>query len=70
MRRHGAEPWRMSAADYRAGVRDTGRHLPLKGGKRPSPWAPDLAAAMAETGLVVSEETVADRLLADLRGVS
>jgi uncharacterized protein (TIGR02679 family) len=70
MRRHGAEPWRMSAADYLAGVRGAGRHLPLKGRESPSPWAPDLAATMAETGLVVSEETVADRLLADLRGAA
>lgn len=67
MRRHGAEPWRMSAADYRDGVRATGRHLPLRGPERPSPWADDLAAAMAETGFVVSEEAVAERLLADLR---
>jgi uncharacterized protein (TIGR02679 family) len=70
MRRHGAEPWRMSAADYRAGVRGADRHLPLEGPRRPSPWADDLAAAMAETGLVVSEEAVADRLLADLRSAA
>jgi uncharacterized protein (TIGR02679 family) len=67
MDRHRAAPWRMSAADYRAGVRGAGRHLPLKGTPRSSPWAEDLAPAMAETGLVVSEETVADHLLTDLR---
>ncbi|GLY90403.1 TIGR02679 family protein [Actinoallomurus iriomotensis] len=70
MRRHGAEPWRMSAADYLAGVRGADRHLPLKGRESPSPWAPDLATTMAGTGLVVSEETVADRLIADLRSAS
>lgn len=56
----------MSAADYRAGMRGTDRHLPLTGPERPSPWASDLATAMAETGVIVFEEPVADRLIADL----
>jgi len=64
MRRHGAVPWRMSAADYRAGLRDHAR--PLEGRSRSAPWAPGLAAAMTEAGAAVNEEAVADGLLADL----
>jgi uncharacterized protein (TIGR02679 family) len=64
MDRHGAVPWRMSAADYRGGLRENAR--PLEGRPRPTAWAPDLAQAMAEAGVVVNEEAVADTLVADL----
>jgi hypothetical protein len=64
MRRHGATPWRMSAADYRAGLR--GNERPLTGRPRPAAWAADLAGAMAEAGVVVNEEAVAAALVADL----
>lgn len=64
MKRHGATPWRMSAADYRAGLR--GNERPLGGRARPTPWAPDLGRAMRETGVVVNEEAVVGALVADL----
>lgn len=62
--RHGARPWRMSAADYLAAVRSDLRSL--AGRPAPSPWDPALAEAMAETGVGVEEEVVADQLIADL----
>ncbi|NKZ00375.1 TIGR02679 family protein [Nocardiopsis alborubida] len=62
--RHAARPWRMSARDYRAHVREESH--PLKGDARPTPWDPGLAEAMREHGRAVYEETVADILLADL----
>jgi uncharacterized protein (TIGR02679 family) len=64
--RHGARPWRMSATDYAAGVRADTEHVPLSGTPQPTPWDPGLAEAMAATGRVVYEETVADELIADL----
>ena len=64
--RHGARAWRMSAADYAAGVRADTEHIRLTGTPQPTPWDPGLAEAMAATGRVVYEETVADELIADL----
>jgi uncharacterized protein (TIGR02679 family) len=66
IRRHGARPWRMTAADYAAGVRDDTEHVPLSGIPQPTPWDPELGTVMADTGRVVYEETVADALVADL----
>jgi uncharacterized protein (TIGR02679 family) len=66
MRRHGARPWRMSAADYIAGVRADAEHVRLTGTPQPTPWDPELAKVMAVTGRVVYEESVADALLTDL----
>jgi uncharacterized protein (TIGR02679 family) len=66
MRRHGARPWRMTVADYAAGVRDDTEHVPLSGIPQPTPWDAELGAVMAATGRVVYEETVADALVADL----
>ncbi|MFE9247113.1 TIGR02679 family protein [Nocardiopsis sp. NPDC006938] len=62
--RYGAEPWRMSAADYLA-------HRPagapeLRGTERATPWDPALAEAMRERGTVVYEESVVADLLKDL----
>jgi uncharacterized protein (TIGR02679 family) len=68
IRRHGARPWRMTAADYLAGVRADAEQVRLGGTPQPTPWDPDLAEAMASAGRAVYEETVADGLLADLRG--
>jgi hypothetical protein len=63
---HGqARPWRMTAADYLAGV--SAAHLALTGEPQPTPWDPGLAAAMRQTGLAVPEEIVADQLIGDLR---
>jgi len=66
MRRHGARPWRMSAADYAAGARGDDEHVRLTGLPQPTPWDPDLAPVMTALGRVVYEETVADPLIADL----
>jgi uncharacterized protein (TIGR02679 family) len=68
--RHGARPWRMSAADYALGVRAEGDYVPLGGAAQPTPWDPALAAAMAAAGRAVYEETVADTLITDLAGPS
>jgi uncharacterized protein (TIGR02679 family) len=66
MCRHGARPWRMGAADYRAGLRDDAEHVRLTGTPQPTPWDPDLAAAMAAAGRVLFEEHVAEDLVRDL----
>jgi len=66
MRRHGALPWRMRAADYLAGLRADGEHVGLAGPPQPAPWDPELSEVMASTGRVVYEESVADALIADL----
>lgn len=61
-------PWRYTAADYRAAVsRGTSLSLsPLVGTRTESPWEPALAAALAELGARVEEETELDILLSDL----
>jgi uncharacterized protein (TIGR02679 family) len=64
--RHGGSPWRMSAADYLAGVWAGAGHLRLTGMPQPTPWDPGLAEAMAATGSVLYEESVADVLISDL----
>ncbi len=64
--RHRGSPWRMSAADYLAGVRAGAGHLRLTGTPQPTPWDPALAEAMAATGSVLYEESVADVLITDL----
>ena len=61
--RHGAEPWRMSAADYTARADDA---LPGLSATGPTPWDPALAEAMARHGCALDEESVADDLLRDL----
>jgi uncharacterized protein (TIGR02679 family) len=66
MRRHGAAPWRLGAADYLAGVGSDDEHVPLSGTPQPTPWDPELGQAMAATGRVLYEESVADALITDL----
>jgi uncharacterized protein (TIGR02679 family) len=66
--RHGARPWRFSAADYLAGVRADDDYVALAGAEQATPWDPALAEAMTATGRVVYEESVADALIADLSG--
>jgi uncharacterized protein (TIGR02679 family) len=63
MARTGARPWRLSAADYLAHVRP-GR--PDPGTITDAPWDPALAPALREHRSTVSEEHVAELLLADL----
>ncbi len=66
MRRHGAVPWRMSAADYQAGVRSDADFVALGGTPQAASWDPGLAEAMASAGRAVYEETVATPLISDL----
>ena len=66
MRRHGARPWRMSAADYIAGVRADVEYARLTGTPQPTPWDPELGEVMTATGRALYEESVADALIADL----
>jgi uncharacterized protein (TIGR02679 family) len=66
IRRHNANPWRLSAADYREAVREDADHVKLSGLPQPTPWDPALADVMAASGRAVYEESVADPLIADL----
>lgn len=66
MTRHAARPWRMSAADYLAGVRSDGDYVALTGTPRSTPWDPGLRDAMAASGRAVYEESVSAPLLGDL----
>lgn len=65
--RHGARPWRLGAADYRAAAIG---EFTLSGAPVHALWDPDLHAAMLERGKAVHEEQVADSLLADLHFVA
>jgi len=60
-----AQPWRMTAADYRAAVART-PHGPQPGRLTEAPWDPELTRAMTDHGTAVVEELVTDVLLADL----
>ncbi|MFF7838354.1 TIGR02679 family protein [Streptomyces ossamyceticus] len=60
-----ARPWRMTAADYRAAVARNPRG-PQPGRITEAPWDFELAEVMAEHGVAVVEELVAEALLADL----
>ncbi|WP_328398181.1 DUF2399 domain-containing protein [Streptomyces sp. NBC_00390] len=63
--RHGARPWRMSAADYTAAL-GKGESTTLAGPPTASPWDPELARAMQESGSTVMEERLLPALLSDL----
>ncbi|EGX54912.1 hypothetical protein SZN_35532 [Streptomyces zinciresistens K42] len=65
MARHGARPWRMTAADYTAALGEGGS-TPLAGPPAPSPWDPGLALSMAASGSTVMEERLLPVLLSDL----
>ncbi len=60
------EPWRFTASDYLAAVRNGAPSRTLTGTPAESPWNPALAEVMTEHGLAVEEEAVADLLAADL----
>ncbi|MGH3908707.1 MAG: TIGR02679 family protein [Pseudonocardiaceae bacterium] len=58
----GATPWRMSTEDYRSALRELPSGPPV-GRVTEAPWDEHLATALRETGVTVSEERVARRLL-------
>ncbi|MEE2032677.1 DUF2399 domain-containing protein [Rhodococcus chondri] len=64
----GAVPWSMDARTYRRALA-RGESEPLKAGDRrsDSPWDPDLAHALGETGRAVMEERLISELLDTLR---
>ena len=64
--RHSARPWRLTTADYESAIRNNADYVSLAGTPQPTPWAPSLATAMTAHGCAVYEESVADRLIADL----
>ena len=68
--RHNARPWRFSAAEYESAIKKNADYVSLAGTPQPTPWDPSLAATMAEHGRAVYEESVADRLIADLAGAA
>lgn len=59
-------PWRYTADDYRAAVREGQPSRRLKESPAESPWDPELSVVMAESGLALEEEAVADLLAADV----
>jgi uncharacterized protein (TIGR02679 family) len=61
-RRHGAQPWRMSVADYLAAPKGK----TLEGEPVPAPWDTRLTGTMTVIGRAVFEEHVIDNLLSDL----
>ncbi|MFE0732560.1 TIGR02679 family protein [Streptomyces antibioticus] len=63
--RHGAHPWRMTAADYTVALGE-GESTPLAGPPAASPWGPALALAMEASGSAVMEERLLPALLSDL----
>ena len=62
---HGAEPWRMTAADYSIAL-EAGESTPLTGPPAASPWDQELTALMTEHGRAVMEERLIAVLLTDL----
>ncbi len=58
-----AEPWRMSAADYRAGPKG----IELRGNGVEAPWDESLPGLMLATGRAVMEESLLQQLLEDMR---
>lgn len=70
IRRYGARPWRMSAADYEEHVavaRERGTPLqPLSGSPVEAWWDLELTPAMRSLGVGVQEESALELLLSDL----
>ncbi|MGV8871946.1 MAG: DUF2399 domain-containing protein [Rhodococcus sp. (in: high G+C Gram-positive bacteria)] len=64
--RYDAVPWRMDVDSYRHAL-DARNSEPLKGHPRDTPWAPELAAALRDSGRAVMEERLIPDLLTDLR---
>ena len=70
MARHGARPWRLSAADYEAAIKQGAGSVTLAGTRQPTPWDATLGETMTAHGLAVYEESVAGRLIGDLSGAT
>ncbi|HET6624816.1 MAG TPA: TIGR02679 family protein [Nocardioidaceae bacterium] len=68
--RVGWTPWRFSAADYRSAADEGDSAVRLSGRPVDAPWDAGLTPAMAETGMGVEEEAVAELLADDLVGPS
>ncbi|MFI0411523.1 TIGR02679 family protein [Actinomadura sp. 3N508] len=66
MAKTGALPWRMSSADYLAGLRAARSACPVPGRITEAPWDTELAQNLRQHDAAVLEETVAEILLADL----
>jgi uncharacterized protein (TIGR02679 family) len=66
VRRFAAVPWRMTGAEYLAGL-TRGESEPLRGAPSTSPWDPTLASELDRHGRAVMEERVLGDLLGDLR---
>ncbi len=65
MREFGAQPWRFGTSDYLAASTQHGIAL-REGMNVAAQWDPGLTSAMAERGIVVHEEGVAEILMMDL----
>jgi uncharacterized protein (TIGR02679 family) len=63
--RHNAEPWRMSANDYRTAAIHS---FALSGFPVAATWDSNLMPAMHELGLAIHEEQVTETLITDLAG--
>jgi uncharacterized protein (TIGR02679 family) len=64
--RHNAVPWRLGVVDYATAIAAEGDFVALAGPPQPTPWDPELEAAMSAAERVLYEESVADVLMADL----
>ena len=70
MARTGAVPWRMGARDYVQAWERAGAVGPDPGRMSPAPWDAELADVIADRGVSVPEERVADLLIDDLAAVA
>ena len=65
-----AQPWRFGARDYAGAVQRGFGTIALSGLPHPSPWDPDLALVMGETGKAIYEEQVLEDLLEDMSKIA
>ncbi|CAN5664066.1 hypothetical protein BH11PSE8_BH11PSE8_25380 [soil metagenome] len=68
IRMHGAIPWRMGSSDYEQAVQCAPTAGKLSGHACETEWDSRLSETMAETGVAVAEEAIAQLLLPDLGG--
>jgi uncharacterized protein (TIGR02679 family) len=60
------QPWRFTAADYRAALAVGGERPSLRDRRVEAVWDTGLAPTLAAAGVAVEEETVLEDLLTDL----